>query len=78
MAANRVIRDLSDSPAAWALDLHLPEGDGPFPALIWIHGGGWHSGTKDIDFAEPYLRAGFALASIATGSPVAGVVSRHH
>lgn len=64
MAATLVIRDLSESAAPWALDLHLPEGDGPFPVLIWIHGGGWHSGTKDVDFAQPYLRAGFALASI--------------
>jgi len=62
-----VLRDLPDageSAARWAVDLHLPEGDGPFPLLVWIHGGGWHSGTKDIDFAEPYLRSGFALASI--------------
>jgi len=64
MAASLVIRDLSESAAPWALDLHLPEGEGPFPLLVWIHGGGWHSGTRDIDFAEPYLRAGFALASI--------------
>ena len=25
-----------------------PEGDGPFPVLVWAHGGGWTIGTADI------------------------------
>ena len=25
-----------------------PEGDGPFPVLVWVHGGGWTIGTADI------------------------------
>lgn len=30
------------------LDLYLPEtGDGPFPVIAWIHGGGWASGDKN-------------------------------
>ena len=32
------------------LDLFLPQaaaGKGPFPALVYIHGGGWRSGSKD-------------------------------
>jgi acetyl esterase/lipase len=28
------------------LDLAAPEGDGPFPALLVIHGGGWRGGNK--------------------------------
>jgi len=28
------------------LDIYLPEGDGPFPFVMNIHGGGWHSGDK--------------------------------
>ncbi|HEX4607505.1 MAG TPA: alpha/beta hydrolase, partial [Urbifossiella sp.] len=28
------------------LDLARPEGDGPFPAVLVIHGGGWSSGNK--------------------------------
>jgi len=28
------------------LDLARPEGDGPFPAIVFIHGGGWHQGSR--------------------------------
>ena len=24
----------------------MPKGDGPFPLLVWIHGGGWEGGDK--------------------------------
>ena len=27
-------------------DLYLPEGTGPFPAMIVVHGGGWQLGTR--------------------------------
>jgi len=46
------------------LDLYVPEGAGPFPLIIWIHGGGWFSCNKDIDFAPQVLGLGFALASL--------------
>lgn len=28
------------------LDAHVPDGDGPFPIAILVHGGGWSSGDK--------------------------------
>lgn len=28
------------------LDLARPEGDGPFPTLVFIHGGGWRGGSR--------------------------------
>jgi len=28
------------------LDAHVPEGDGPFPGLILLHGGGWRKGNR--------------------------------
>lgn len=32
---------------AMHLDLYLPKnGDGPFPAVVYIHGGGWRGGNK--------------------------------
>jgi alpha-L-fucosidase 2 len=31
------------------LDAHVPEGAGPFPIAILIHGGGWGSGSKEGD-----------------------------
>ena len=29
------------------LSLARPAGDGPFPAIVFIHGGGWYSGSRD-------------------------------
>jgi acetyl esterase/lipase len=47
------------------VDVYLPAATGPFPTVIWIHGGGWLSGNrKDIEEASFVLCAGFALASI--------------
>jgi acetyl esterase/lipase len=49
------------------LDLFVPPGQGPFPLIVWIHGGGWHSGGKQnsgIALARKFLPQGFALASI--------------
>ncbi len=28
------------------LDLARPQGDGPFPAIVFIHGGGWCEGDR--------------------------------
>ncbi|HSV15258.1 MAG TPA: alpha/beta hydrolase [Tepidisphaeraceae bacterium] len=38
------------------LDASVPDGPGPFPAVIVLHGGGWNSGDKQAD-AAPLLRA---------------------
>ncbi len=49
------------------LDLFVPPGPGPFPLVIWIHGGGWHSGGKEssgAQMATAFLLKGFALASL--------------
>ena len=49
------------------LDLYRPEGQGPFPLIIWIHGGGWTSGDKDLSPNGPQVRQttrGYAVASI--------------
>ena len=49
------------------LDVHLPEGAGPFPAAILVHGGGWVAGDKQqyITYIfEPLSNAGFAWFSI--------------
>lgn len=53
---------------AQCMDIYLPEeGDGPFPALIHIHGGGFAIGDKRDDHMNAYLKGikhGMAVISI--------------
>jgi acetyl esterase len=49
------------------LDASIPDGDGPFPAAILVHGGGWVAGDKQqyITYIfQPLSDAGFAWFSI--------------
>jgi alpha-L-fucosidase 2 len=49
------------------LDLHVPDGPGPFPAAILVHGGGFDQGSKSTNvrpLLEPLSSAGFAWFSI--------------
>lgn len=54
------------------LDASVPAGPGLFPAVILVHGGGWHEGDKSggpakgymVPMHEPLARAGFAWFSI--------------
>lgn len=48
------------------LDISLPEGIDNPPLVVYIHGGGWRSGSrkKPIWFREPLIEAGYAVASI--------------
>jgi alpha-L-fucosidase 2 len=49
------------------LDAGIPDGAGPFPAVIIVHGGGWTSGNKQRDvntLFEPLAAAHFTWFSI--------------
>ena len=36
-----------DDHASQCLDVYLAKGDGPVPAMVYIHGGGWRAGSKN-------------------------------
>lgn len=45
------------------MDIHLPAGDGPFPVLLDIHGGGFLTGDKrDLALPQQVLDRGIAIA----------------
>lgn len=50
------------------LDIYLPnEGNGPFPLVVDIHGGGWYFGNKSEHKLNPalhMLERGYAVVSI--------------
>jgi acetyl esterase/lipase len=49
------------------LDVSVPEGRGPFPVVLLVHGGGWSAGDKQRDITplfEPLTKAGFIWFSI--------------
>jgi acetyl esterase/lipase len=47
-------------------DLYLPQGTGPCPALVAVHGGGWQQGARSqFQYWGPYLaERGYALFSV--------------
>lgn len=50
------------------MDARIPEGEGPFPAVIVVHGGGWVSGDRRYNVQPlfaPLQEAGFASFSIS-------------
>ncbi len=53
---------------AQKLDLYLPEGSGPFPLIMMVHGGGFMFGDKadgaGLTGVDQLLAAGYAVASI--------------
>lgn len=56
----------NESPAQ-KMDIYLPKTEGPYPVIIWIHGGGYLSGDKsgsDVNFAKEGLNRGYAVVSI--------------
>ncbi len=48
------------------LDLYVPYTKEPGPAILYIHGGGWQTGTKEqyVLWYLPYLQLGFRVAAV--------------
>ncbi len=56
----------NDSSPYRLMDVYLPEGNGPFPAIIYVHGGGWVRGSRsDYNYTATFYAqrgiAGFAI-----------------
>jgi alpha-L-fucosidase 2 len=52
---------------ALLVDLHVPDGAGPFPAAILVHGGGFDEGSRSTNckpLFQPLADAGFAWFSV--------------
>ena len=70
-AGNVAVRQIEDVPfveretGPLLLDLVLPEGRGPFPVVLWLHGGGWFTGDRKLrpDLRRFFAERGFAMAS---------------
>jgi acetyl esterase/lipase len=65
-AGTKVLRDLSyvtGGHARQKLDLYLPASP-KGPLLVWIHGGGWCSGSKSQVEGRGLLAQGYAVASL--------------
>jgi acetyl esterase/lipase len=58
----------NDTLISHKLDLYIPDGaTAPLPVIVWVHGGGWSIGSKELlatDYQLRYPRNGYALVSI--------------
>ncbi len=66
-AGVKAFRDLEYVPAGHErqkLDLYTPEGEGPYPLVIWIHGGAFRMGSKAPCPALWLVEEGYAVAGI--------------
>jgi len=67
VTAHRDLAYVSNGHERQKLDLYLPEkAEGPLPLIIWIHGGGWQSGSKEncLPLRSGFVLKGYAVASI--------------
>ena len=39
----------NDGKESWMVSIFQPQGDGPFPALLDVHGGAWNRGDRNAD-----------------------------
>jgi len=61
---NLIYAEPNDMPLG--LDLYQPDGEGPFPVLMLVHGGGWCQGDRQgyAEHGRYFADAGYLAASI--------------
>ena len=67
-AAGKVIKDIEFAVVqsqSLKLDLYLPDKPKGSRLVVWIHGGGWHKGSKDKCFITWLPKHGYTVASIS-------------
>lgn len=52
-------------------DLVVPDGPGPHPWLLWVHGGGWQFGSKEYSLPYVELLAQHGIAGVVVNYPLA-------
>ena len=68
VAAGKVVKDLefaSVNGQSLKLDLHLPETPKGSRLVVWIHGGGWRTGSKNRCHLSWLSNYGYTVASIS-------------
>lgn len=64
-----LIRDVTFSPDSWPqkllADIYIPQGQGPWPGVLLVYGGGWEGGDRDQveGIAKRLAKRGFAVFS---------------
>jgi len=55
-----------DGDESWLARIYQPRGDGPFPALLEVHGGAWNRGDRlqNAPMVEALAASGLVVASI--------------
>jgi len=63
--------DISFTPDHWShelkADVYQPEGAGPFPAVVLVHGGGWVIGVREemLLIAQALAKRGYVVINIS-------------
>jgi len=66
-----VTRDVVYTPAGWPqelrADLYQPVGNGPFPAIVMIHGGGWEGRSREdmTDISRQVAARGYVVLNVS-------------
>src|SRR5437867_297193 len=56
---------------AWLARVYQPRGDGPFPAMVDVHGGAWHNGDRlnDTSMDQALAARGIVVAALDFRQP---------